>query len=163
MSKDDSVEMSQDEQSAGRRATFNYRTSATMSAEVKEVMALFDNDNSGRVTTSDLMAAAKAHQEIQAQNTMMWKLLQVLVVTMGLLLGCMFGLTIVAINVSKDTMVDNQQLLTRTGEPVQVAGEGRRWGRSGAGWGGARGGVFGDSVANLIPSLKQSALATKRP
>ena len=137
-----------------------------MSAEVKEVMALFDHDQSGRVTTSDLMAAAKSHQEIRAQNTMMWKLMQVLVVTMGLLLGCMFGLTMLAINVSKDTTVANQQLLTRTGDPVQVAAEGRRWGEAGpagARGRGGRGGECGDSVAKHIPSRKQRALPTKRP
>lgn len=121
MLKDDSVGTSQDgEVRTALGASFNYRSSAAMSAEVKEVMALFDHDQSGRVTTSDLMAAAKSHQEIRAQNTMMWKLMQVLVVTMGLLLGCMFGLTMLAINVSKDTTVANQQLLTRTGDPVQV-------------------------------------------
>ena len=57
------------------------------------MLALFDHDKSGRVTTSDLMAAAHAQQEMRNQNRHLRTLVKMLV---AMLLGamlCIFGLT----------------------------------------------------------------------
>jgi len=102
------------------RATFNYKNNPAMSEELKEMMAMFDQDGSGQVTTAELVAAAKAHQETQAQSKLMATIVKVLLVTLLVMLGCMFGLTIVAVEMSKETKVSDQVMVTTAGAPVQV-------------------------------------------
>merc|ERR1719253_1910512 len=103
------------------RATFNYQDNAGVSNEVKEVLAMFDHDKSGKVTTNDLMAAARAQQELQNQNRHMRTIVKVLLGTLVGTLLCVFGLTVAAVELSKETHVsDVKVLVTAEGEPVQV-------------------------------------------
>lgn len=106
---------------AERRATFTYLSNDAISEDLKEALAMFDHDKTGQVTTSDLVAAAKAHQETYGQNKLMVKIVKALMVTLLFLLVCVFGLTIAAIEMSKETKVSGQKVLvTPTGESVQV-------------------------------------------
>jgi len=107
---------------AERRATFTYLSNDAISEDLKEALAMFDHDKTGQVTTSDLVAAAKAHQETYGQNKLMVKIVKALLVTLLFSLVCVFGLTIAAIEMSKETKVSGQKVLvTPTGESVQVA------------------------------------------
>merc|ERR1719238_2574892 len=82
---------------------------------------MFDHDKSGKVTTNDLMAAARAQQELQNQNRHMRTIVRVLLGTLVGTLLCVFGLTVAAIELSKETRVsDFKVLVTAAGEPVQV-------------------------------------------
>jgi len=104
-----------------QRATFAYQENPGVSNEVKEVLALFDHDKTGVVTTSDLMAAARAQQELMNQNRHLKTVMKVLLGTLVGTLVCVFGLTVLAIELQKETKVsDVQVLVTPAGEPVQV-------------------------------------------
>jgi len=48
------------------RASFVYATNDQMTSEAKEALKSFDQDNTGRVSTSELVAGAKALQEVRA-------------------------------------------------------------------------------------------------
>ena len=48
------------------RATFNYRDSSNIDPNVKAVLAQFDLDKTGQVTTRELVAGVKALQEVRA-------------------------------------------------------------------------------------------------
>ena len=61
-----------------------------------EVLAMFDHSQSGQVTTSDLLAAAKAQAEMRDQNRHMKTLVKVLLGTLVCTLLGVFGVTIAA-------------------------------------------------------------------
>lgn len=93
-----------------------------MTDEIKNALAHLDLDKTGRVSTSELVAAAKALEEVRAKNSFMHRVLVVHAVTMLFLLGGMFGLSMTAAELSKETRVSNGgSLVTPGGEPVTVA------------------------------------------
>jgi len=53
---------------ANRRSTFDYSEMDTMTAEMKGVFAMLDEKKDGKVTTENLMNAAKAHQKQLGKN-----------------------------------------------------------------------------------------------
>jgi hypothetical protein len=146
----------QDGPAARGRATFNYKQNANMSEDMKEVMAMFDHDKTGQVTTSDLIAAAQAHEEMRGQNKMMWKIVKVLLVTLVATLACVFGLTVAAIELSKETTVSGQVLVTPAGQPVQVAAQGIAGGCRGVG-GWVVGGGWGEGGEGEGPGVPRNA------
>lgn len=103
------------------RASFMYGSNDQMTTEVKTALAAFDLDKTGRVSTSELVAGAKALQEVRGQNSFMRKILLIHSVTMGLLLAGMFGLSMAAMELSKETKVGTEHtLVTQKGEAVLV-------------------------------------------
>jgi hypothetical protein len=50
------------------RASFVYASNDQMTSEVKEALKSFDQDNTGRVSTSELVAGAKALNEVRARE-----------------------------------------------------------------------------------------------
>ena len=50
------------------RASFAYKNNDHMAAEVKDALANFDLDKTGAVSTSELIAAAKALQEARTSG-----------------------------------------------------------------------------------------------
>lgn len=104
------------------RASFAYKENNDMTDEIKNALAHLDLDKTGRVSTSELVAAAKALEEVRAKNSFMHRVLVVHAVTMLLLLGGMFGLSMTAAELSKETRVSNGgSLVTAQGEPVTVS------------------------------------------
>jgi len=102
--------------------SFKYKDNDDMTGDIKEALANFDLDKSGHVSTSELVAGAKALQEVRGQNTFMRKLVLIHGVTMFFLLGGMFGLSFTAVQLSKETKVGaHGALVTPSGEAVSVA------------------------------------------
>jgi len=103
------------------RASFVYGSNDQMTTEVKSALSAFDLDKTGRVSTSELVAGAKALQEVRGQNSFMRKIMLIHAVTMGLLLAGMFGLSMAAMELSKETKVGTEgALVTQKGEAVLV-------------------------------------------
>jgi len=103
------------------RASFMYSANEQMTSEVKDALSAFDLDKTGRVSTSELVAGAKALQEVRGQNSFMRKILLIHALTMGLLLAGMFGLSMAAMELSKETKVGNTgALVTQKGDAVLV-------------------------------------------
>ena len=155
------------------RASFVYANNDQMTSEVKDALAGFDQDKTGRVSTSELVAGAKALQEVRpregwvgvgsgqlctcrdnamtreeiyggrfsvlaagpsllcwsrgrdcevrGQNVFMKKIMMIHSVTMLLLLAGMFGLSIAAMELSKETKVGAEgSLVTPSGAAVLV-------------------------------------------
>ena len=50
------------------RASFVYANNDQMTSEVKDALASFDQDKTGRVSTSELVAGAKALQEVRPRE-----------------------------------------------------------------------------------------------
>ena len=50
------------------RASFVYANNDNMTSEVKDALAGFDQDKTGRVSTSELVAGAKALQEVRRRG-----------------------------------------------------------------------------------------------
>ena len=50
------------------RASFMYSSNDQMTSEVKDALSAFDLDKTGRVTTSELVAGAKALQEARSRG-----------------------------------------------------------------------------------------------
>ena len=50
------------------RASFVYASNDNMTTEVKDALAGFDLDKTGRVSTSELVAGAKALQEVRPRG-----------------------------------------------------------------------------------------------
>lgn len=103
-----------------RRATFAYKTNDSMADDVKDALANFDLDKTGRVSTSELVAGAKALQEVRGQNLFMRRVLCVHAISMLLLLGGVFGLSVTASELSKEVKVAQDVLVTPDGHRVQV-------------------------------------------
>lgn len=103
-----------------RRATFAYKQNDSMADDVKDALANFDLDKTGRVSTSELVAGAKALQEVRGQNLFMRRVLCVHAVSMLLLLGGVFGLSVTASELSKEVKVAQDVLVTPDGHRVQV-------------------------------------------
>merc|ERR1719152_350183 len=104
------------------RASFVYANNDQMTSEVKDALKGFDLDNTGRVSTSELVAGAKALQEVRGQNVFMKKIMLIHSVTMGLLLAGMFGLSMAAMELSKETKV-GAEVLVGSSEMQVVSGE----------------------------------------
>jgi len=104
-----------------QRTTIDYRNNAALNADLKEVLAEFDLTKTGTVTVSELVAGAEALREVRGQNAFMKKASAVLAVMLVLLLAGMFGVTIMAVELTRETKVLNAQLVAADGSPVQVA------------------------------------------
>jgi hypothetical protein len=103
------------------RASFMYGSNDQMTSEVKDALSAFDLNKTGSVSTSELVAGAKALQEVRGQNSFMRKILLIHAVTMGLLLAGMFGLSMAAMELSKETKVGAEgALVSQQGEAVLV-------------------------------------------
>jgi len=103
------------------RASFMYSNNDQMTSEVKDALSAFDLDKTGRVNTSELVAGAKALQEVRGQNSFLRKVLFIHALTMGLLLAGMFGLSMAAMELSKETKVGAEgALVSQQGDAVLV-------------------------------------------
>lgn len=67
-----------------------------------------------------MVAGAQALETLRVQNTFMRKLVVLLLVALVLLLAGTFGLTVTAIQLTKDVVVESNLLQTPSGEPVLV-------------------------------------------
>lgn len=107
---------------ASRRLTFNYKESAAVPAEMKEILSQFDVTKDGTVTGKELVAAAHAMEQMKSQALFMKKLVGMLVITMCLLVACVFASTIGAIELTKEVVVnsDHSVLQTPSGKNVEV-------------------------------------------
>ena len=54
------------------RASFMYSSNDQMTSEVKDALSAFDLDKTGRVSTSELVAGAKALQEVRGRGSGQW-------------------------------------------------------------------------------------------
>jgi len=109
---------------ACRRLTFDYKENDAVPAEMKEILSQFDATKSGRVTGKELIAAAHAMEQMKSQAQFMKKLVGMLVITMCLLVACVFASTVGAIELTKEVVVDHSDhnvLRTPSGENVEVA------------------------------------------
>ena len=85
------------------------------------MLAEFDLTKTGTVTTSELVAGAEALREVRGQNVFMKKASGVLALMLLLLLAGMLGVTMMAVELTRETKVLNAKLVTPDGSPVQAA------------------------------------------
>ncbi len=103
-----------------RRVTFKYAGNAAIDSEVAEVLKRFDANGDGTVSASDLVAGASALQQLRSANHLLRRVvLMLFVVAVVVLLGS-FGCTMWAIDLSKDTVVSGDVLVTSDGGAVRV-------------------------------------------
>ena len=138
-----------------QRTTINYRNNEALTADLKEVLAEFDLTKTGTVTTSELVAGAEALREVRGQNVFMKKASGVLALMLVLLLAGMFGVTIMAVELTRETKVLNAKLVAADGSPVQAAqgAGGRR---------AAPGGQFLWAILKLRPSAATEGVVCQR-
>jgi len=102
------------------RASFAYSSNPAVDPDMKAALAKFDLTKSGVVTTSELVAGAKALEEARSQTAFMKKILMIHGVTMLVLLLGMLGLSVAAVELTKEVKVDGGSLVATDGTHVQV-------------------------------------------
>ena len=99
------------------RITFAYKGNTKLEPDVQEALSKFDLTGDGKVSSSELMAGANALETLKKQDAFLKKLVSVLLLVVLLLLGGMFGMTVLAIDLTKETTIQGQAMKTVEGEP----------------------------------------------
>jgi len=100
--------------------TFNYKANTNLDPAVVSALAQFDISGDGKVTAKDLMAGAQAIDSLKTQGKFLKRLVLILAGMVVLLLLGTFGLTALAIDLSKETTIKGQSMQTVSGEEVLV-------------------------------------------
>ena len=103
------------------RITFNYKDKEGLDPGVVEALSKFDLTGDGKVSTAELTAGAKAMETLKHQGTFLKQIVITLLSVVVLLLVATFGLTVLAIDLSKETKIEGQAMKTVGGAVVQTA------------------------------------------
>jgi len=87
------------------RVTFNYKQNTELKPEVVQALGRLDLTGDGQVTAGELMAAADALQTLKGEKKFLRQLVALLAAVVVVLLVATFGLTIAAIEMSKEVHV----------------------------------------------------------
>ncbi len=105
----------------GQRITFNYKGNTELEPDVQEALSKFDLTGDGKVTAAELTAGANAMEQLKTQGAFLKKIVGALLIVVCVLLVGTFGLTVLAIDMSKETKIEGKALQTVGGEDVTVA------------------------------------------